>query len=792
MRKLARSTRIAAAVATAFSLAAPQFSFAAVDGSELPFSAVPTASKAGPTLQTSVHKRRAQPNHLAKDAPNVLIILIDDVGYGQASTYGGEINTPNLSRIAQSGISYNAFHNTSISSPTRAALLTGRNHHRVGSGTIAERAVDWDGYTGVIPKTSATIAEVLKDYGYKTAAFGKWHNTPADQTTAMGPFDKWPTGYGFEYFYGFLAGETSQWEPRLVENTNIIEPPNTPGYHVTEDLADHAIGWLKKHQSFSPDKPFFMYFATGGGHGPHHVAPEWTAKYKNKFNDGYEAMRERIIKRQKEAGWVPQATELTKRVESMPAWDSIPESQRPFQLRLMETFAGFVEHTDAQVGRVIDELERTGKRDNTIIMYIFGDNGASAEGQRGSISELLAQNNIPNTVEQQMEALDKMGGLDAIGTHKTDNMYHAGWAWAGNTPLKSTKLVAAHFGGTRSPMAISWPAKIKPDSAPRSQFHHVNDIAPTLYELIGITPPKVVRGYKQDQIDGISMAYTLNDAKAPTKKKVQYFENSGSRGIYKDGWYAGAFGPFVPWDAAGSSAGMAKWDADKDQWELYDLNDDFSQARDLAEKNPKKLAELKKIFDKEAKDNKAWPIGAGTWLRIHPEDRLASPYTSWTFNDQTRRMPEFTAPGLGRQNSRVVIDAEIGDNASGVLYALGGAGGGLAFYMDQGKLIYEYNMMIIENYKAVSGVIAAGKHQIIVDTQFDSPKPMAPATVIVTVDGKEVAKTVVARTVPAAFTASESFDVGVDLGSTVSPVYDERRPFAFSGKISNVQVDLKK
>ena len=651
--------------------------------------------------------------------------------------------------------------------------------------------MDWDGYTGVIPKTSATIAEVLKDYGYKTAAFGKWHNTPADQTTAMGPFDKWPTGYGFEYFYGFLAGETSQWEPRLVENTNIIEPPNTPGYHLTEDLADHAIGWLKKHQSYSPDKPFFIYFATGGAHGPHHVAPAWTAKYKGKFDDGYEAMRERILKRQKEIGWVPQATELTRRVESMPAWDSIPESERPFQLRLMETFAGFVEHTDAQVGRVIDEVERLGKRDNTIIMYIFGDNGASAEGQRGSISELLAQNNIPNTVDQQIAALNKIGGLDAIGTHKTDNMYHAGWAWAGNTPLKSTKLVAAHFGGTRSPMAISWPAKVKPDSVARAQFHHVNDIAPTLYELIGIKPPKVVNGYKQDQFDGISMAYTLNDAKAPTRKKVQYFENSGSRGIYKDGWFAGAFGPFVPWDAAGSAAGMAKWDAAKDPWELYNLNDDFSQARDLADQNPKKLAELKKEFDKQARDNKAWPIGAGTWLRIHPEDRLASPYTSWTFSDQTRRMPEFTAPGLGRQSNRVVIDAEFGDNASGVLYALGGAGGGLVFYMDKGKLIYEYNMMIIENYKAESGVIPAGKHQIIVDTQLESAKPMAPAIVTIAVNGKEVAKTRVSRTVPAAFTASESFDVGVDLGSTVSLVYDERRPFAFSGKINSVKVDLK-
>ncbi len=569
-------------------LSAPGVQAVTGDGAILPFPPVPTASKAGPTLQTSTHQRRAQPQHLPKDAPNVLIVLVDDVGYAQANTYGGEIDTPTLSRIAETGISYNAMHNTAISSPTRAALLTGRNHHRVGSGTIAERAVDWDGYTGVIPKTSATIAEVLKQYGYKTSAFGKWHNTPADQTTAMGPFDKWPTGYGFDYFYGFLAGETSQWEPRLVENTNVVEPPVDPKYHVTEDLADHAVGWMKKQEAYAPDKPFFMYFATGGGHGPHHVAPEWTAKYKGKFDDGYEAMRGRILKRQKEMGWIPQNADLTKRVESMPAWDSIPEAQRPFQLRLMETFAGFVEHTDRQIGRVIDEIERQGKRDNTIIIYLFGDNGASAEGQQGSISELLAQNNIPNTVEQQIAALDKIGGLDVLGSHKVDNMYHAGWAWAGNTPFPSTKLVAAHFGGTRSPMAISWPARIKPDKMPRSQFHHVNDIAPTLYELIGIEPPDVVNGFQQDSIDGVSLAYTFANPKEPTHKKVQYFENSGSRGIYKDGWFAGAFGPFVPWDSAGSAKSMASWDADKDRWELYNLGEDFSQAHDLASQNPKK------------------------------------------------------------------------------------------------------------------------------------------------------------------------------------------------------------
>jgi arylsulfatase len=339
-------------------------------------------------------------------------------------------------------------------------------------------------------------------------------------------------------------------------------------------------------------------------------------------------------------------------------------------------------------------------------------------------------------------------------------------------------------------MAISWPAKIKADKTPRSQFHHVNDIVPTLYELIGITPPEMVNGYKQDSIDGVSLTYTFANPKEPTHKKVQYFENSGSRGIYKDGWFAGTFGPFVPWDAAGSVKNMAGWDADKDKWELYNLNEDFSQAHDLSDKNPKKLEELKKEFDKEAQKNQAWPIGAGNWLRLHPEDRLSSPYTSWTFNDQTRRMPEFTAPGLGRESNRVVIDAELNDKASGVLYALGGSGGGLALYMDGGKLIYEYNMMIIENYRAVSADLPAGKHEIVVDTQLESKKPMSPAIVVLSVDGKAVAETRVERTVPAAFTASESFDVGVDLGSTVSLVYDQRRPFAFSGKINSVKVVL--
>jgi arylsulfatase len=761
----------------------------AAEGSVLPFQPTPSASTAGTTLQESAHRRRVEKSHLPPDAPNVLIVLLDDVGFGLPDTYGGPIHTPTLTRVANDGISYNRFHTTAICSPTRAALLTGRNHQRVGSGTIAERAVDWDGYVGMIPKTSATIAETLRHYGYKTSAFGKWHNTPADQTTAMGPFDRWPTGHGFDYFYGFLAGETSQWEPRLYENLNPIEPPSGERYHLSEDLAERAVTWLKHHRAYAPDKPFLMYWAPGAAHGPHHVFKEWADKYKGQFDDGWDALRERIFRRQKELGWIPSDTKLTPRADTMPAWDSIPESERPFQRRLMEVFAGFAEHVDAQVGKVIDGLDELGIRDNTIIFYIWGDNGSSAEGQNGSISELLAQNQIPNTIQQQIAALDQIGGLDALGGPKVDNMYHAGWAWAGDTPFHHTKLIASHFGGTRNPMAISWPKRIKTEKAPRAQFHHVNDIAPTLYEILGIRPPETVDSFAQDPIDGTSMVYTFASGDASGRKRTQYFDNNGSRGIYHDGWYACTFGPLTPWLTV--SPGLATWDSNKDVWELYDLRSDFSQADDLARKDPKRLDELKALFLKEAKENKVFPIGAGIWLRLHPEDRLKSPYKKWRFDATTTRMPEFAAPGLGRESNRVVIEVEIGAGASGVLYALGGASGGLTLFMDKGELVYEYNMMIIERYQARSkGKLAPGKHRIEVATTLLQRRPLSPAEVVLSVDGQEVARTTVKRTVPAAFSASETFGVGVDLGSPVSLDYFDRRPFRFDGKIVSVEVAL--
>jgi arylsulfatase A-like enzyme len=516
------------------------FAIPAVAQEVLPFPPKPSGSTAGRTMQESIYSPLPPVSHLPKDAPNILIVLIDDVGPAQTDTYGGEIHTPTLSKIANEGVSYNRFHTTAMCSPTRAALLTGRNHHRVANGQIGELANDWDGYTGVMPKSSATVAEVLKDYGYSTAAWGKWHNTPPEETTAAGPFNNWPAGYGFQYFYGFLGGAASQYEPQLVRNTAYVEHPHTSGghnyYHLSEDLADDAIGWLREHKAFDPDKPFFMYWASGASHGPHHVPKEWADKYKGEFDDGWDKYRERAFQRAKQMGWIPSDAQLTPRPATLASWDSIPDDEKPFQRRLMEVFAGFTEHVDVQIGRIVDEIDRLGYGENTLILYIWGDNGASAEGQNGTISELLAQNGIPTTTKQQIAALNTLGGLDVLGSPKTDNMYHAGWAWAGSTPYQATKLIASHFGGTRNPLAVRWPAKIKPDATPRAQFLHVNDVVPTIYDILSITPPRVVNGFPQDPFDGVSFASTFNDPKAKEVKQTQYFEIMGTAFIATDGW----------------------------------------------------------------------------------------------------------------------------------------------------------------------------------------------------------------------------------------------------------------
>ncbi len=486
------------------------------DGSVLPFPPVPSASKAAPRLQDSVHKRRAEPQHLKPGAPNVLIILLDDVGFGQASTFGGEMNTPTLTRLASQGISYNTFHTTAICSPTRAALLTGRNHQRVGNGTIAERAVDWDGYTGVIPKTSATMAEVLRHYGYRTAAFGKWHNTPADQTTAMGPFDRWPTGHGFDYFYGFLAGETSQWEPRLVENTTAVEPPHDEKYHLTEDMAARGIDWLRKHRSFAPDKPFFMYWAPGAAHGPHQVGKEWSDKYKGKFDDGWDAYRERVFARQKQLGWIPADTKLTPRAANMPSWDSIPEAQRPFQRRLMEIYAGFVEHVDTQAGKLIDELDRLGHtRQHDRDLHLRRQRRQRRRPERHDQRAAGAERH-----PQHGRAADRGAGQDsAASTRWAVPRPTACTTPAGRGPATRRSTTPSSSRRTSAARATRWSSRGRRASRPtgrraRSSTTSTTSRRPSTKSL-GIKPPKVVDGFVQDPMDGVSLAYTFADAKAP-------------------------------------------------------------------------------------------------------------------------------------------------------------------------------------------------------------------------------------------------------------------------------------
>ena len=761
----------------------------------LPFPPTPSGSKAGLTMESSTYRKRVETQRLPKGAPNILIILMDDIGPATSTTFGGEISTPTLDRVAKMGVAYNRFHTTAMCSPTRAALLTGRNHTRVGNGQIAALANDFDGFSGVIPKSSATVAEVMKNYGYSTGAWGKWHNTPEEHVTSQGPFDYWPTGYGFEYFYGFLAGEASQYEPNMVRNTSLVQPHeiHRKGYHLTEDIAEDAIKWLREQRAYAPDKPFLMYWAPGAVHGPHQVMKEWADKYKGKFDAGWDQYRENAFAKAKAKGWIPQNTQLTPRPASMASWDSIPDAEKPFQRRLMEVYAGFTEHADFNAGRVIAEIERQGKLDNTLIFYIWGDNGSSAEGLNGTISEQLAQNGIPTTIQQHLKALEEVGGLDALGGPKTDNMYHAGWAWAGGTPYKSTKLVGAHFGGTRNPMAVSWPKGFKADATARPQFHHVIDVVPTIYEAVKIAPPRMVNGFEQDAFDGVSMVYTFADAKAPGTRTTQFFDIMASRGIYHDGWFASALGPREPW-VGGIPKGANEWTPDKDQWELYNLNEDWSQANDLAAAMPQKLAEMKDVFLMESVRNKNLPIGGGLWSTAmkHPEDAPRSPVTEWIFEGPMTLMSESAAPKVGIVDTVVSMDVNLPADASGVLYALGGFSGGLTVYVKDGAITYEYNQFIVHRTKIKSaGKLPVGQARIEVVSKLVG-KVGGPMDITIKVNDKVVGQGQVPTAISLHFTTNESFDIGSDTSSPVSLDYYDQAPFAFNGRIGQTVVRYPK
>jgi len=757
----------------------------------LPFPPAPSGSKAGLTIQESTYKKRVEPKRLAEGAPNILIILMDDLGPGTPSTYGGEINTPTLSRVANQGISYNRFHSTAMCSPTRASLLTGRNHTFVGNGQISAIANDFDGFSGTIPKTSATVAEVLKNYGYNTGAWGKWHNTPEEQITNKGPFDYWPTGYGFEYFYGFLAGEVSQYEPVMTRNTTqapLHHDPKKP-YHVTEDIAQDAIKWLREQKAYAPEKPFFMYWAPGAAHGPHQIFKEWADKYKGKFDDGWDKYRERVFKNAKAKGWIPQNAKLTPRPETMASWESIPESEKPFQRRLMEVFAGFAEHADYNAGLVIDEIEKQGKLDNTLIFYIWGDNGSSSEGLNGTISEQLAQNGIPTKISQHLTALEELGGLDALGGPKTDNMYNAGWAWAGSTPYQGTKLQGSYFGGIRQPMAISWPKGIQHDATPRSQFHHVIDIVPTIYEISKITAPKVVNGFQQDPIHGTSMVYTFANSKAKGTRTIQFFDIMGSRGVYKDGWFASAKGLREPW-VGGLPKGIKEWSPLTDPWQLYNIDEDWSQANDLAAKNPQKLEEMKALFIDESKKYKNLPIGGGMWstAMFHPEDAPAPTATEWSFDAPITLMPESAAPKLGKNSSLVTMEIDAPANANGVLYALCGFSGGVTCYVKDGILSFEFNLFEVQRTKVkASKKLHVGKSKIEVESRLVD-KIGGPMDITLRINGEVVAKGNVPAAMSLHFGSNATFDIGTDLDSPVALDYYDLAPFSFNGTIGKTEI----
>ncbi|MBD2134878.1 sulfatase-like hydrolase/transferase [Sphaerospermopsis sp. FACHB-1094] len=715
-------------------------------------------------------------------APNVLLVLLDDVGFGQASTFGGLVDTPNLTRLAEKGLRYNQFHTTALCSPTRAALLTGRNHHSVGTGVVAELASGFPGYTTILPKSAATVAEVLRQNGYNTAAFGKWHNTPDYETSAAGPFDRWPTGLGFEYFYGFLGGDTNQWSPALVENTKRVAPPtNNPDYHLTPDLVDHAINWIHSQQSIAPDKPFFTYLATGATHAPHHAPKAWIDKYKGKFDQGWDKLREETFARQKQLGVIPANAELTPRPVELPAWDSLSPDDQKIYAHEMEVFAGFLAHTDYEVGRLIDAIDQIGELDNTLVFYIVGDNGASAEGGlAGSVNELKVFNKVPESREQLLASLDD------LGSPKTFNHYHAAWAWAGTTPFQWTKQIASHFGGTRNPLIIAWGDRIKDQGGLRSQFHHVIDITPTIFEAAGITAPTQVNGVKQQKIEGTSLVYTFDDPEAASKHETQYFEMFGNRAIYDDGWIAAARHPRLPWQ------GTINADFEKDPWELYNIEKDFSEANNLASENPEKLEKLQKLFLSEARKHKVLPLDDRVSERFDVKSRPspAAGRTTFTYYSGGVSIPEGSAPSLKNRSFSITVDVDIPENgAEGVLLTQGGRFAGWGFFLEDSKPTYVYNFANSERYTIQSPEkLAPGKSTIKFNFDYDGGGVGAGGIGKLFINDQQVAEGRIEKTLPYRLALNETFDVGQDTGTPIVETYQV--PFAFTGNLQKVTLNL--
>jgi arylsulfatase len=730
-----------------------------------------------------------EPINPPEGAPNVLIVLIDDVGFGASSTFGGPVRTPTADRLAAGGLRYNRFHTTALCAPTRQALLTGRNHHSVGMGSITETATSAPGNSSVRPNTKAPVAMTLKLNGYSTAQFGKCHEVPVWQTSQLGPFDAWPSaGGGFETFYGFIGGENNQFDPALYDGTTPVEPPATAeeGYHLTEDLADRAISWVHQQKALMPDRPFFMYWAPGATHAPHHVPQEWADRYTGEFDDGWDVQRERTFSRQQELGVVPAGAELTKRHDVIPAWADMPDQLKPVLARQMEVYAGMLEHTDYHLGRLIDALDSLEVLDDTLVYYIIGDNGASAEGTLNGAFNEMANFNGMAAIETPEFMVSKM---EELGSPSAYNHYSVGWAWAMNTPFQWTKQVASHWGGTRNGTIVHWPNGIEDRGELRSQFTHVIDVAPTILEAAGLPEPTMVNGVLQSPMEGTSMLYSFKDGDEPERHDLQYFEMFANRGIYYKGWSA-VTKHRTPWVMVGGDLPAF----DDDVWELYDGANDYSQARDLAAENPEMLAKLQRLWLIEATKYNVLPMDDRTAERIEPS--MAGRPTL------IRGQSQLFFPGMGRlsensvvsvKNKSFTITAEVDvpdDGVEGVVIAQGGRFGGWSVYAKHNRLKFVYNLLGIQRFATeAEEPIPPGVHQVRMEFAYDGGGLAKGGDVTLYTDGKEAGRGRVEATQPMIFSADETTDIGYESGTTVSPDYTARTS-RFTGKVKWVQLDV--
>ncbi len=719
------------------------------------------------------------------DAPNVVIVLIDDIGFGGPSAFGGPIHTPTLEQLAKSGISFNNFHTTALCSPTRNALKTGRNHHTTNTGSIMETATAFPGNTGQVPNSVAPLAEMLRLNGYSTAAFGKWHETAAWETSVSGPFDRWPTHQGFDKFYGFIGGETDQWYPLIYDGVKKIDPPKMENYHFTVDMTNQAINWVKAQQSMTPDKPFFVYYATGAVHAPHHVPKEWADKYKGQFDKGWDQVRTETVERQKKLGVIPADTKLADRPKDIKAWEELPADQRRLFARQAEVFAGFLEQTDHEIGRFKKAIEDIGEMDNTLFIYIAGDNGTSAEGGFvGMYNEMTYFNGVEEKVEDLIPLIDKWGGPETF-PHMA-----AGWAIAFDAPFAWTKQVASDFGGTRNGMVIHWPNGIREKGGLRSQFSHVIDIAPTILEAARLPEPKSVNGTPQTPIEGTSLLYAFNDAKAPERHKTQYFEMFGNRAIYSEGWFARTLHR-APWNVSDLKP------LSSDVWDLYDVRSDFSLTENLASKNPAKLEELQALFMKEAEKYHVLPIDDRTIERTNAQlagrPDVLGDRKSMTLYEGMEGMLENTFMNIKNRSSKITAEIDVpAGGANGAILSQGGRFGGWSLYMADGKPAYVYNFLGLERYTVeASQPLPSGPATVAMDFTYDGGGRGKGGTAVLLVNGKQVAEGRVEKTQPNIFSADETADVGIDNQTPVALGIGIGSETRFTGKINEIVLEVQ-